>query len=110
MEGWGILTCNCVRWFSVLRQRWWWQQRLWVVSVGRDILDPVEGGVAIKLKNIKKLAMGNGSQKLEGGNSYLCSRSLLLCTATKEALVAAALGCVCGPRYVGSRGGGGVAN
>ena len=39
------------------------------------------------------------------GNSYLRSRSLLLCAAAKVALAAAALGCVCELRYVGSRGG-----
>ena len=47
IDGWGILTCACAHCFSVLQQRWCWQQQFWVVSVGRDMLDPVEGGVAI---------------------------------------------------------------
>ena len=38
-------------------------------------------------------------------NAYLRSRSLLLCSAAKAALAEVALGCECGPRYVGSHGG-----
>ena len=39
------------------------------------------------------------------GNSYLRSWSLLLCPVAKVAVVTASVGCVCGPRYVGSCGG-----
>jgi len=35
----------------------------------------------------------------------MCSWSLLLCAASKVVVVAAALSCFCGPRYVGSCGG-----
>ena len=51
--------------------------------------------------------MGHGSQKNgRMGNSYLLLWLLLLCAAAKVAVVVAAvaaLGCVCGLRYVGSR-------
>ena len=46
---------------SLQRWHWCWHWRLWVVSVGQDMLDPMEGGIAIKLKNNKKLAVGKGS-------------------------------------------------
>jgi len=75
------------------------------VSVDGGMLDLVEGGVVNILKNNKKLDVGNGLQKNgRRGNSDLLSRLLLPCTVAKVALVAAALGCVCGSRYVGSRG------
>ena len=52
--------------------------------------------------------MCRGKRLVKNGrrvNSYLLSRALLLCAVAKVALAAVALGCVCGLRYAGSRGG-----
>ena len=45
------------------------------MSVGGDILDPMEGGIANQLKNNKKLAVGNGSQKMVGWGILTCAHS-----------------------------------
>ena len=64
------------------------------------MLDAVEGGIAIELKKLKvnygKWHIQNGMS----GNSYLSLHSLLLFDVATVALVAAAMGCVCGLRFV----------
>jgi hypothetical protein len=57
------------------------------------------------IEKIKLLAAKNGIYKNKRmGNSHLLLRSLLLFAMEERALVAAACGCVCEPRYQLARG------
>jgi len=74
-------------------------QRLLILTVGRDIIMAVNGGVAIQLEIIKNQLWKRYIKRGRRGNSYLCSQSLLLLSVVDGALVSAPPDCDCGLRY-----------